>query len=78
MLKCNVMPSIIFFLFLRLNGSVNGLKPRIYYYYYYKSNANTIVITMTNFGRIISFVCAKQLLEPMRLLVNCLQGQFWI
>ena len=32
-LKCNVMPTIIFFFFLRLNGSVNGLKPGIYYYY---------------------------------------------
>ena len=31
-LKRNVMPIINFFLFLRLNGSVNGLKPRIYYY----------------------------------------------
>ena len=31
--KCNVMPTINFLLFLQLNGSVNGLKPRMYYYY---------------------------------------------
>ena len=33
--RCNIMPTINVFLFLRLNGSVNGLKPRTYYYYYY-------------------------------------------
>ena len=31
--KWNVIPTINFLLFLRLNGSVNGLKSRIYYYY---------------------------------------------
>ena len=29
------MTTICFFLFLRLNGSVNSLKPRIYYITYY-------------------------------------------
>ena len=30
--KWNVVPTTIFLLFLRLNRSVNGFKPRIYYY----------------------------------------------
>ena len=38
--KCNVMPTIIFFLFLRLNGSVNGRKPGIYCYYPYHMFCN--------------------------------------
>ena len=33
-------------------------------------------ITMKNFGHIISLVCVKQLLGPMRSLVACLQGNF--
>ena len=41
-LKCNVMSTIIFFLFLRFNGSVNGLKPRMYYYYNLIRNTSTL------------------------------------
>ena len=33
---------------------------------YTKEVANRFAITMKNFGHIISIVCAKQLLEPMR------------
>ena len=38
--------------------------------------ANRLVITMKNFGHIITFVWAKQLLELMRSLVVCHQGNF--
>ena len=38
---------------------------------YTKVVANRFAITMKNLGHIISIVCAKQLLEPMR------SGQFW-
>lgn len=30
---------------------------------------------MTSFGHIVSFVCAKEMLEPMRPLVTALQGR---
>ena len=30
---------------------------------------------MTHFGHVVSFVCSKELLEPMRPLVNTLQGR---
>ena len=35
--------------------------------------ADRLVSTMTNFGYVISAVCAKQLPEPMQALVTCLQ-----
>ena len=38
--------------------------------------ANGLVSTMKDFGHIISFVCAKQLLEPTRPVVTSLQGKF--
>ena len=38
--------------------------------------ANRLVITMKNVGHIIFLVWAKQLLEPMRSLVACHQGNF--
>ena len=37
---------------------------------------NRLVITTNNFGHVVRFVCAKQLLEPMRLLVSCPQSNF--
>ena len=40
-----------------------------------KVMANGLVSTMKDFGHIISFVCAKQLLEPMRPVVTSLQGK---
>lgn len=38
--------------------------------------ANRFVITMKNFGHVIGFAWAKQLLEPMQLLATQLQGNF--
>ena len=40
--------------------------------------ANRLVITMKNLGHVISFVCAKQQVEPMRSLVTCPQGNFGV
>ena len=40
-----------------------------------KVMANGLVSTMKDFGHIISFVCAKRLLEPMRPVVTSLQGK---
>ena len=40
--------------------------------------ANRLAITVKNLGHIISLVCAKQLLELMRSLVNYLQGNYGI
>ena len=36
--------------------------------------ANRLAITSKKFGYIISLVCAKQLVEPMRISVTCPQG----
>ena len=40
--------------------------------------ANRLVITMKNSSHIINFVREKQPIEPMRSLVTCLQGKFWV
>ena len=40
-----------------------------------KTMANGLRHTMTNFQHIVSFVCAKEMLEPMRPLVCALQGE---
>ena len=41
-----------------------------------KAMANGLRHSMISFGHIFSFVCAKQMLEPMRLLVTALQEKF--
>lgn len=40
-----------------------------------KAKANGLRHTFTNFGHIVCFVCAKDMLEPMRPLVSALQGE---
>ena len=40
-----------------------------------KAKANGLRHTFTNFGHIVCFVCAKDVLEPMRPLVSALQGE---
>ena len=40
-----------------------------------KTKANGLRHTMTSFGHIFNFVCAKEMLEPIRPLVSALQGQ---
>lgn len=40
--------------------------------------ANRLVITVKNSSHIIYFVREKQPIEPMRSLVTCLQGKFWV
>lgn len=40
-----------------------------------RQRAHRVVATMKNFGDIINFVFAKQLLEPMQLFITCLQGK---
>ena len=37
---------------------------------------NRILTTLKKFGQIINFVCAKQVLEPIRSFITCLQDNY--
>lgn len=43
---------------------------------YAKGRGNKLITTIKAFGYIVSFICAKQLLEPMQSLVTCQQFNF--